>query len=942
MIAEHCGFYIYLLFTIQNYFMKKFSFLVLFIALHFSLQCFSQYSINTEIKDFNKYPGSEPKGMKAFGNEIILALKSPDVGVEPFRYNVVNKSYELIKNIDNNFWDSRERKHFFEMSGKFYFFASPSSNVQLWETDLQSNVTTKVKDFGTSLNSNTDVLTAKVVNNKLFIKLKNKIYSSDGTAAGTIELATLFNTPTTFADLNGEIYFYKSTYDTGTELWKSDGTVAGTKIVKDLNPGKGSSVYIYDEYLYTVNNKIIFLATNLGNNSNGIYSSDGTAEGTVFVKSTPAGFRKNIISEETDKIVFTNNTTLWISDGTPNGTHSLNYTVTGMKDYVQYKNKIFINADSGTYVVAENETVTKLNGPDNSTLHVVAKSDRGNYLILKELTEDDSKLHFYDGVQVKKTDVYYSGEANFIEAEDRLIFNGYTEFYKVGYDVGRNTELFYYMADGTSGLEKEFFTHSSSYPRIFERHQDKVYFIGTVGILDQIFTIDNNNVVKQISNFTNVQVPNNWTGYQPVITSGDYIYYRAGSILRSNGTASGTEQITLPVNERVTELYPLSDTSILVKSFNTQQGFMKIWKLNTNSSSPELLTEMPSNNSNDQYGEFKKAGNFVYFKMENISKNELWKSDGTNEGTVKLRDLPSYYWTKILLEILDQKLFLIETVSSAEVNDKLVYVDLISDQSHFVAEESSYDTESSFVADNQLFLMSSFYNPYGNYHLNKVNSNFTGTTLVATLPAQVYKKTKCGNYMYLEMGDNNTRAGLFRTDGTTAGTLAISPDLTYRETMGCLQNQFYFKSNNDYYFTNGMPGDRKAVEFKTGGQPFPLNYFYHFETINNRVFISFQDGTKGYELFVSEVFTAPLAAQETRVKIKDNNIVIYPNPTTNEINIKIPNGEKIVNVEFVDPVGRTVATSNQEVINIEKLSAGIYFIKVKTKAKVYSGKVIKK
>ncbi|WP_332026401.1 T9SS type A sorting domain-containing protein, partial [Kaistella sp.] len=95
-------------------------------------------------------------------------------------------------------------------------------------------------------------------------------------------------------------------------------------------------------------------------------------------------------------------------------------------------------------------------------------------------------------------------------------------------------------------------------------------------------------------------------------------------------------------------------------------------------------------------------------------------------------------------------------------------------------------------------------------------------------------------------------------------------------------------------------------------------------------------------LFVSDIFTSPLATQNIRTNLGDRSIVVYPNPASNEVTIKIPGGDKIVSVEFLDATGRTVTNSNKEMINIEKLPTGIYIIKVLTKDKIYSGKVIKK
>ena len=41
--------------------------------------------------------------------------------------------------------------------------------------------------------------------------------------------------------INGRFFLQAADAKHGTELWQSNGTVAGTTLVQDINPGKGSS-----------------------------------------------------------------------------------------------------------------------------------------------------------------------------------------------------------------------------------------------------------------------------------------------------------------------------------------------------------------------------------------------------------------------------------------------------------------------------------------------------------------------------------------------------------------------------------------------------------------------------------------------------------------------------------------------------------------------------
>ena len=81
---------------------------------------------------------------------------------------------------------------------------------------------------------------------------------------------------------NGTMYFQGSTNSTGAELWKTDGTAAGTSMVKDIRSGTTSS---YPGPFFVFNDEVHF-EIDMGLNGIDIWKTNGTSSGTVKATNT--------------------------------------------------------------------------------------------------------------------------------------------------------------------------------------------------------------------------------------------------------------------------------------------------------------------------------------------------------------------------------------------------------------------------------------------------------------------------------------------------------------------------------------------------------------------------------------------------------------------------------------------------------------------------------
>ena len=95
----------------------------------------------------------------------------------------------------------------------------------------------------------------------------------------------------TLTNVNGTLFFSARSSANGRELWKSDGTAAGTQLVKDIRTGSGSGYYSNSSSPsdLTAVGSTLYFSANDGTNGRELWKSDGTASGTQLVKDIRTG-----------------------------------------------------------------------------------------------------------------------------------------------------------------------------------------------------------------------------------------------------------------------------------------------------------------------------------------------------------------------------------------------------------------------------------------------------------------------------------------------------------------------------------------------------------------------------------------------------------------------------------------------------------------------------
>ncbi len=133
-----------------------------------------------------------------------------------------------------------------------------------------------------------------------------------------IDAYTVGSQPAYLTDVGGTLFFTANDGTNGYELWKSDGTQAGTVLVKDIWPGSlPSSPWSSRSDLTNVNGTLFFVAAD-GVHGSELWKSDGTEAGTVLVKDIWPGSDPSSCYSGPSSLTNVNGTLFFIAN---DGTH---------------------------------------------------------------------------------------------------------------------------------------------------------------------------------------------------------------------------------------------------------------------------------------------------------------------------------------------------------------------------------------------------------------------------------------------------------------------------------------------------------------------------------------------------------------------------------------------------------------------------------------------
>ncbi|HEX5151677.1 MAG TPA: ELWxxDGT repeat protein [Parafilimonas sp.] len=630
----------------------------------------------TIVKDiYNGITGSSPQYLISVNGTLYFVATTKDKGMELMKSDGTEAGTILVKDITTGSGSSRIFNITNVQGTLFFFCSSPVDSLRgLWKTSGTEASTQQLAYFNDYTSPHVGQYLA--AGNKFFFTLNqssSELWASDGTVAGTIMVKDIKpsggSLPQDFASMNNILYFTANDAGTGSELWRSDGTSTGTYMLKDINPISGAGSNPNSKVV--VNGQMFFLATNQSGNedlwttdgtkkgtvlvksfgtenlskplnltgiNNTLYfagytsasgyelwKSDGTTEGTVLIKdifpgiysSSPAyltGLGSKCIFSATDEIT---GRELWISDGTSKGTFlvkDINQTVTSSSNTffspTVFKNKMYFRAYTPKY----GDELWVTDGTESNTKRVT-DIEPGSLSGLSS-----NRLYNYF---TSPTKIYF--EANALKYGNELWSSD-----------GVSSNLVADITSGRTGTNFlfNFYGNQNHYCNI----DTTTYFVGNY----------NSNLFKTTGTAASTVLLKNAYSINALVMADNKVFFTTQSngnytdLWQTDGTADGTIQITAAVL-KATGFFERPSILAFKDIIYFQSSANTLWRTNGSTYGTTLFKNINPMFVDTHYATDSLYatinGNLLFVADDGASGKELWKTDGTPQGTVLLKDI---------------------------------------------------------------------------------------------------------------------------------------------------------------------------------------------------------------------------------------------------------------------------------------------------------------
>jgi len=852
-------------------------------------------------------------------------------------------------------------------NGNLLFFANSNAGLSLWKTDGTDVGTESISDF-----TNGNVYFHGEINGELLFTAENKLWKTDGTVGNVTLIASHFVSDNQLIDNGTMFYGANGGNGAGFELWKTDGTPAGTEMVKNIRSGSSSSF----PGLFTLINNVVYFTANDGSNGNELWTTDGTDAGTVMVTDLTSGSGSTFSTSSktalyNNELFFAIGTEIWKTNGTETGTVLVIDVINNVEDLEVFNNKL--------YIFNFNSSFWESDGTTAGTMQIDVPE-------IEEFFHNNQTLvvgnEFYfqgrsgvEGYELWKTDGTAAGtilvkdihpEFDDNNINNMVAYNGGIIFTANDGNWFKN-EL--WISDGTEAgtfLLKDINEQgtNSSNPRNHFTYNNEVYFTADNGVNGrELFKTDGTNItlVKDINEGPYYSNPNSFVELNGLMYFFANTNEKGTELWMSDGTTAGTVRVT-DVNPDEADGFNRGNLVVLNNKlfFFASDGVngYELWESDGTETGTLLVKDInPGDQDSYRDGVLQVYNNALYFVAHTGDFDyELWKSDGTESGT---------------------NLFYNANLSGSGSQDNFIEFngDLYFTSNSALGNElfRTDGTNSFLVRDIRQGNNGSFANSFvvvgGNLFFSATSTSggeLWRTDGVSTVQVKDIRPGTSGSFpqylteyngdVYFVANDGTNRNELWKSDGTESGTILVK-DIATGNSSSQIQNLVSFgnrllfdasedgnSTNKELWVSDGTETgtilfqdiNPSTEQFNNGGRP------QDFFVVQDVLYFSATLETTGYELY--KLGAETLSVDEER-QIDVLQVSAFPNPTTDVLHLNIQDHE-IKKVLVYNILGNLVLEVNSESssidqINLQQLSSGLYLVKMMTNSNSSTKKIFK-